>query len=98
MKVYQALLSNGDILECDTFAALYRFALRHGKIDMHYGADRPFLARLCQVEYSDQEYLNQYGYMQRELLDRQVLAYLAVSNTGYTVVYDHSVYDIEKGA
>lgn len=98
MTTYQALLSDGCILETDTFASMYRFALHAAKGEVHFGAETPYLVRLCIAEYSEYEIMNQYGYKQRDLLDRQTIGFLAVDKTGYTVEYGHGIYEIEKGA
>ena len=101
MVVYQALFNeSGEILETDTFKQLFRFALRHSRGDLHYscsGDPSVILSRLCVTEYSDEEYINDYGYPQHELLNRQQLGYLAVSRTGYTVEYGRGIYEVTKG-
>ena len=102
MVVYQALFNeSGEILETNTFKQLFRYALRHSRGELHYSRltdPLVILSRLCVTEYSDEEYINDYGYPQHELLNRQQLGYLAVSRSGYTVEYDNGIYEIERGA
>lgn len=102
MVVYQALFNeSGEILETDSFKEMYHFALQHSRGELHYsrpGDPLVILSRLCVAEYSEDEYINDYGYPQRELLNRQQLGYLAVSRTGYTVEYGNGIYEIERGA
>lgn len=96
MKVYQALFNDGEILECDSFKAMYYHAMLHCRIDLHWDDSCPVICRLCLVEYTDEVRLNEYGYFQHDLINRQELAMLAVSRTGFTIEYGHGVYEYNK--
>ena len=100
MKVYQALLPDGDILESDFFEQVYRGALLNARFDLHYSTleERSiYLCRLCIAEYTDEQYLNEYGYYQHDLVNRQEIGMLAVSRTGVTVEYGRGIHEYERG-
>ena len=87
-SVYRALIPDtGEILECITFKDVYRFALRHGKDYLKYDSCNAIctVIDLEKAWYSDYEYINKYGYPQRDIVDREHIAYLAITETGYTV-------------
>ena len=99
MKVYQALLETGEILESDSFKALYHFALSHARGELYFSEyeELPiFFCRLCIAEYTEETFLNRWGYMQHELGNRQEIGVLCVSRTGYIVEYNR-VYEVKKG-
>ena len=99
MKVYQALLETGEILECDSFKEMFHFALSHARGELYFSEydELPnFLCRLCIAEYTKETVLNRWGYMQHELINRQEIGVLCVSRTGYIVEYNQ-VYEVEKG-
>ena len=99
MKVYQALMETGEILECDSFKGLFKFALSHAKGELYYSAPDElltYLCRLCIAEYTEETVLNRWGYQQHELLNRQEIGVLCVSRLGYVLEYNR-VLEVEKG-
>ena len=99
-RVYRALIhATGEILECSSMKAVYRFAMRHVKDELRSNPD----LLCCTVEfergyYSDYEYLNSCGYMQRDFVDREHIAFVAVSETGYTVdCVTSGILDVKRG-
>lgn len=86
VPVYRALLDySGEILECSSFKAVYRFALSHAKDELRYNPDIDSLSiRFEYGEYSDYEYLNSCGYMQRDIVNRKHLFVVTV-NASYEV-------------
>lgn len=101
MVVYQALMQTGEILESDTFKSLYHFALSHARGELYYSTPEEcltYLYRLCIAEYTDEVVLNEWGYNQHELVNRQEIGMVAVSRTGETVEYGRGIYEFERGA
>ena len=95
---YRAIIKEmGEILECDNFKDVYRFGLRHGKdyIRDHFWSDCfSIVIEFDKVVYSDYEYINKYGYPQHDIIQQDVVAYLAISRTGYTIDYADRDYDV----
>ena len=90
VPVYRVLIDfTGEILECSSLKAVYRHALTHVKDCFR---DIPELDTLTirfeYGEYSDYEYLNSCGYMQRDIVNRKQLFDLTV----YA-----GTYDVERG-
>lgn len=97
MVVYQALFTDGDIVETDSFKNLFVHAMHHCRINLHWDSSLDVeVCRFCIAEYSDDEYLNRYGYYQHELLNRQELAIMAVSRNGFTIEYNSGVYEFTR--
>lgn len=86
----------GEILECSTMKALYRFAMRNAKDTVRDGEPVCFL-HIEKVVYSDYEFLNSAGYMQREIVKRDDIAMVVVTRGGYTIENANGSYDIERG-
>ena len=95
---YRALIySTGEILESDSFSTVYRAAMRHAK-EYVRESDCVVTAvvKFERAEESDYEYLNEYGYMQRDIINREHIAVLLVSRTVYTIVYNGRMYDQDR--
>ena len=96
--VYRALIrETGEILEHDDFKSVYRFALRLAKDELRYPGRGPvILVEFETATYSSYYRLNKYGYPQQDLLSREHIAYLAVSESGYTIDYQDSTLDVDR--
>lgn len=98
---YRAVLDySGEILEVSTgvldFKYLYRIALRHIRHDIYMGRANCLVIRFEFVRYSEDEHINRFGYLQHDIVERETIAYAAVSKTGVTIVYGGNIYEIEK--
>ena len=93
---YRALFrSTGEILECETLKAVYRFAMRNARTLID--DDKPVITyELEKVVYSGDYFINQYGYLQQEIDSYDHIAWVAVSASGYTVECDSGIYDIDR--
>lgn len=101
--VYRAVLDySGEILERDAgeldFKRLFRIMLRHVRDDIYMGRANCLVVRMQYVRYSEEFRINRFGYPQQDIEECDTLCYVAVSKTGYTVVYGGNIYEIEKGA
>lgn len=69
MWMYRAVSDcSGEIWEADNFRLVYRCGLSHAK---DYAKDSGYAnVRFEKVRYSDYEYLNEFGYMQRDIVER----------------------------
>ena len=85
----------GEILECSTMKALYRFALRNAKDWVRVGIPVVSL-HIEKVVYSDYEFLNKCGYMQRKIVKRDDIAMVAVTRGGYTIEFNDAIYEIGR--
>ena len=91
MKVYQALLPDGDILESDIFKEVYSAALTNLKYDIRHEKNPNIWVkscRLCIAEYSDEQYVNEWGYYQSDLLNREEIGFIYVLRGGYFIDYN----------
>lgn len=100
---YRAVIkATGEILESDDFKTVYHRALTCGKDYFHYKFYHcpedcySHVIILERVTYSDEEYINGYGYPQRDIVDRDIIAYMAISRTGYTIDNLDSVLDVDR--
>lgn len=83
---YRAIITDtGEILESDSFKAVYRFALSHIK-DWFTESEQYLSGHIVfdKVDYSDYERLNEYGYMQRDIVRKD-------SMFAIRVYRDHSI-------
>lgn len=96
-KFYRAVIKDsGEILEGDSFKVIYRYAMRHAK-DLVRDEGYPVtVIRLEQVTYSDEVYINHYGYPQSDIVDYRHIAYVAVSERGYTIDAGKVVLDVDR--
>ena len=96
---YRAIIKDaGEILESDSFKTIYRYGIRHAK-DLVRDEDYSVtVIELEQATYSDYEYINRYGYSQRDIVDRRHIAYVAVSERGYTIDCHSGTFDVDRGA
>ena len=97
-KSYRALIREiGEILECETFKAVYYFAMRDAKDYLDSYDDVPVvLIEFDVVWYSDYTFINKYGYPQHDVVQRDHIAYVAISDNGYTIDYDGIVMDVDR--
>ena len=98
-KVYRAIIrATGEILECDVmpgaFKRLYGFALRHGK-DAVSADCSVVLIELEEATYSDDEYINSYGYLQRDMVDRKHIAFMVFTKSGYAVDSIYGCFELD---
>ena len=96
--MYRAIIRDvGVILESDSFSIIYRAAMREARGYLH-DADctATALVEFEMADYSDYEYMNEYGYMQRDMLHDNHIGFLAVSRTGYTLDYKGQIYDYDR--
>ena len=96
--MYRAIIRDvGIILESEVFSIIYRAAMREAK---DYVRDPnckgTALVEFEMADYSDYEYMNQFGFMQRDMLHDNHLGMLAVSRTGYTIEYKGRIYDHDR--
>lgn len=97
-KSYRAIIEGtGEILECETFKNVYRFAMRHAKDYLDaYGVIPVVLIDFEEVWYSDYTFINKFGYPQHDIVQRDHIAYVAISDNGYTIDYDGMVLDVDR--
>lgn len=94
---YRAIIKDaGEILESDSFKVVYRFGMRHAKDLVRDDGYPVTVIELEQVTYSDYEYINSYGYPQRDIVDHRHIAYVAVSERGYTIDGRSGVFDVDR--
>lgn len=94
---YRATIKDsGEILEGDSFKLIYRFGMRHAKDLVRDDGYPVTVIELEHVTYSDYEYINGYGYPQRDIVDRQHIAYIAVSERGYTIDNGIGILDVDR--
>ena len=100
-RCYRAIIRDtGEILECDSFKSIYRHGLMHGKDYLRFEAGEDQLSTVIELErvtYCDYEYINRYGYPQRDIVDREHIAYIAISEVGYTIDYRNGSFDVDRG-
>lgn len=96
MVMYRALIrSNGTILESDSFKCVFRAAQNECRDCLD--DDHPVSS--CEIElivYSMIPYVNEFGFNQYDIISRDHIAFLAVSEHGYTVETNHSIYDCDR--
>ena len=96
--VFRALIEEtGEIIECDVFKTLYHASLSTAKLEVSDSVPC-VLIRLERAFYSDYSYINKYGYEERDIIEREHIAYVAVSETGYTVDYSGNYLDVDRNA
>ena len=98
-KVYRAIIrATGEILEDDDFKNVYRCALFTCKDFMFRYSDDidAIVIEFEEVTYSDDVYMNKYGFVEHPIIDHRHIAFMAVGRIGYTVDYNDEVIEIEK--
>ena len=98
-KFYRAVIkATGTILESETFKNVYRCALLEGKNFMRHNSDDidAIIIELEEVTYSDELYMNMFGYLQHDIIDHRHIAFLAVGAVGYTVDYRDGTLEVER--
>ena len=94
--VYRGLIAEtGEILESEVFKNVYRCSLQNAKCAVD--ADMPCVViELECAWYSDYCYVNRFGYLQRDIVNREHIAYIAVSDRGYTIDYLDGSLDVDR--
>lgn len=87
--------ATGEILESDVFKNVYRCSMQTAKDAID--SDTPVVVvELEKAWYSDYQYVNQFGYLHRDIVRCEHIAYLAISERGYTIDCASGVFDIDR--
>lgn len=94
--VYRGLIAaTREILESDVFKDVYRCSLNTAKQSISDDM-RCIIIELERAWYSDYSYINRFGFLQRDIIKREHVAYIAVSERGYTIDYDAGSLDVDR--
>ena len=100
--MFQAICRvTGEIFESDSFKPVYRAALTRAKDylrDHAKDGQNVVVIEFNKVTYSDCKYMNDYGYWQNPVIDREYVAWLAVSANGYTIDAGGIILDVDRGS